>query len=472
MSSIFGALRSSADALAAFERGLTTSQNNVANVSTPGYARQTQGLTARPFDSSVTTGGVRVGELLSSRNEYIESSVRRRIQDYNRWSQHATSLEPVENTLDIAAGGGISSALDELYVSFSAWSTTPNDATARRAVIEKAKALAESFQVADRNLAATSSDTDTQMKGLVGQINTLAKQLSEFNSRRTGNQMDPGVDANFHATLEQLSEIADVQAYQQSDGSWTVLLGDETPLVVGKFQYDISFETAVPTDPAPAYPEGAPNAIIRDSAGREITSQISSGQLGGLLDVRNRVLAGLRGDSSQPGELNRLAKAIADQVNQLLTGGRISDGPPEVAGIALFTYGASDTGTARTLSVNSAITPSQLAAIAPGPPYVSNGTALALAGLSSTSSIDGYTFSAFYARLASLVGAEISGAEDNRSLEADSLAQARDLRQQVSGVSLDEEAIKVLEFQKAYQAAAKMISVLSDLTDIVISMVR
>jgi flagellar hook-associated protein 1 FlgK len=454
MSSLFSALRSTADTLSAFQRGLTVSQNNVANASTPGYARQTQSLTSRSFDPSVpTTGGVRAGELISSRNEYLEAAVRRSIQDYNRWSQQADSLSPMQDVIDIGATGGVSNALDDLYASFSSWSTTPNDDTARQNVLSKAGSLAAAFRSADASLSTASADADNQMKSLVARIDTLTKTLRDLNVSRTDTNLDPGADASFHATLEELSEIADVQAYRQSDGSWTVLLGGETPLVVGEFQYDVSVSS------------DASAAVVRDAAGRDITDQIGSGKLGALLDVRNRVVAGLRSG------LNSLAESVATQVNDILTAGRVSDGPPEVGGVALFTFSDSG-GAAATLAVNPDITASQLAAISPGPPYVSNGTALALAKLASTSSIDGSTFSAYYASLAASLGNEVSTAETHRSIQEDSLSQAQELRQQASGVSLDEEAIKVLEFQKAYQAASKMISVLSELTDTVINMVN
>jgi flagellar hook-associated protein 1 len=129
---------------------------------------------------------------------------------------------------------------------------------------------------------------------------------------------------------------------------------------------------------------------------------------------------------------------------------------------------------AQTLSLTG-ITSAQLAAIDPGPPSVSNGTALALAGLATPSSpadkLNGQSFIEYYGGVAATVGRAVSTATSNKSLHADMVAQARELRQQSSGVSLDEEAVHLLEYQRSYQAAAKLVTTLDALTQTVIAMI-
>jgi flagellar hook-associated protein 1 FlgK len=50
--------------------------------------------------------------------------------------------------------------------------------------------------------------------------------------------------------------------------------------------------------------------------------------------------------------------------------------------------------------------------------------------------------------------------------------QAQNLREQISGVSLDEEAIRLVEYQRAYQASARMVTVLSELTEMAVNLGR
>ena len=247
--------------------------------------------------------------------------------------------------------------------------------------------------------------------------------------------------------------------------------------MVGDHQYNISFETYSPTAPPPVYPAAPRLARVLNAEGKDITAQVSEGKLAGLLEVRNSILPTLRGDAYKPGDLNRLAKTIADRVNQLLTAGRISDGPPPVAGIALFTYDATnDAAVAFSLKVNPAITPAQLAAIDPGPPYVSNGTPLKLSKLASPDSaadkIDNLSYAQFYGNLAARIGRELNTARDTKDVQGQRVAQARTLREEVSGVSLDEEAVLMVQYQRAYQATAEVVRILNELTEITVGLLR
>jgi flagellar hook-associated protein 1 FlgK len=63
-------------------------------------------------------------------------------------------------------------------------------------------------------------------------------------------------------------------------------------------------------------------------------------------------------------------------------------------------------------------------------------------------------------------------AQDGDQLHEQMLVQARSMRDQISGVSLDEEAARLVEFQRAYQATARMISILDDLTQVTLDMLR
>jgi flagellar hook-associated protein 1 FlgK len=179
----------------------------------------------------------------------------------------------------------------------------------------------------------------------------------------------------------------------------------------------------------------------------------------------------------QNGSLNALAQSFADRVNNILTNGLVSAGPPPVPGVALFTYAAGDvTGVAKTLALNPAITAEQLAAISPGPPFVSNGAALELADMRNGNRpedlVGGASFLDFYASQARAVGDELRAARQQESRSQTLLAQARDLRQQLSGVSLDEEAIVLTELQRSYEANAQVVKIVDELIQSVLSIIR
>jgi flagellar hook-associated protein 1 FlgK len=131
---------------------------------------------------------------------------------------------------------------------------------------------------------------------------------------------------------------------------------------------------------------------------------------------------------------------------------------------------------AQTLSVSTTVTADQLAAIDPGPPQVSNGIPLELANLAAplnaADEIDGLNYTQFFGKIAASLGAAIADAQSNQSVQQGLVTQARDLRLQTSGVSLDAEAIKVLEFQRSYQAVSKMVTILDQLTQTVVNMIQ
>jgi len=227
-----------------------------------------------------------------------------------------------------------------------------------------------------------------------------------------------------------------------------VYIGGQTPLVVGSQAFDIQSNGS------------PPQATIQSSTGADITSQITGGQLSALIDDQNKVLPGYLSN------LNTLAQNLADQVNSTLDQGIDENGAAPATD--LFTYNAT-TGAAITLAVNP-LTPDQLAAAVPGSPG-GNGNAIALANLANAQTIQGYTFEQFYGTIGGQVGSDLSAAQNDATTQQSLLNQAQTLRQQVSGVSLDEEAENMMEYQRSYEAISKMIGTLNSVTDTLMNMV-
>src|SRR4029077_15338336 len=123
-------------------------------------------------------------------------------------------------------------------------------------------------------------------------------------------------DAQLHSTLETLSGLAGITARFEGDGSVTLLMGGQTPLVIGSRQYLLSSSYSGGANPV--NPNAPPDAHILDANGQDVTANVSGGTLAGLLTVRNTVLPSLQGNGQQAGALNQIAKKVADRVNQLL----------------------------------------------------------------------------------------------------------------------------------------------------------
>jgi flagellar hook-associated protein 1 FlgK len=476
VSNLLNSLLSSAGVLRAYDRVLEVSQNNVANASTPGYVRQRQTLAALPFDPSAgLTGGVRAGEVQNARDEYADRVVRRQESLLGKAQQDVDSLTTLQTVFDISGNSGIPKALNDLFGSFSAWGQSPTDAIARQTVLDRAADAANAFQQTAASLVDASQQAETAAGETVNAINSLTRRLQTLNViMQQGAQSDAGLDAQIHSTLEELSTYVNLTAITQGDGSVTVLLNGETPLVVGNEQYALSTQLAR-TDSA-AYPEARGSLRLIASDGSDVTDKTTQGQLGSLLDLRNRLLPSFAGDADQMGDLNRMAIQLADRINQILTSGNIADGDPPTPGVRLFTYGSDPTNAARTLALDTTVTAGSLAAIQPGPPYVANGIPLALAALATpqdaSDRIDGASFAQFYGRLAGRAGSALEDARAELSVQQSAVTQAKDLRKQMSGVSLDEEAAILIEFQRAYEANSRFISVLDKMSEDLINILR
>jgi flagellar hook-associated protein 1 len=478
MANLLASLNVTAGALNAFDLALETTQNNVANAETPGFVTQTQNLDSLAFNLQAgEIGGVTAGSVTNARDQFAEQNVHNQNMLLGAATQDVNSLSQLQNLFPVSNSSGIANALNTLYSSFSAWAENPNDSNARQSVMDDAATVASTFQQTAQGLTQFTQDTNENIRNTVSSINQLAAELTADNQQiQQGNGGDAGLDANIHNTLDQLSQYVNFTATQQSDGTYSILVDGQTPLVMGSQQFSLSAQMVQPANPPPVNDNAPPHVAILGADGADITTQVTGGQLGSLVNLRNNVLPNYIGDAYQSGSINTLAQQFADSVNNLLTSGNVTDGPPAQAGSALFTYDTSNsTDAASTLAVNPSMTGAQLAAIQPGPPEVDNGIALALAGLSnpsdSTGEINGQSYTAYYAGIASSVGTALNEATNRQTDQQSAVAQAENLRQQASGVNLDQEAVSLVQFQKAYEANSRFVTVIDTLASDLINMI-
>jgi len=453
MGNLFATINSTAGSLKAFESALEVASNNITNAQTPGFARQGLTLIASRMDlADGLPGGVSTGGLLNSRKSYLEQGVRVQLHREGYHLQQAFNLEQAEPILDIGSSSGISGALDALQQAFSQLSVTPNDLPARQNVISRAEDVAHAFNFTAQALANAATNTDSELSQSVNAINRIGQLLRDLNVEFRSDSRkltDPGLDAQVHSAFDELAGVVDFTVVRGDDGSYSVLLGGQTPLVMGENFYPLSTDLST-SEPA-----------LLDAAGHDITDQIRGGKLRAVLEFRRDVLSALSS------ELNLLAAQVADQINLQLQAGVDLNGQPPARD--LFTYD-SQTGEALTLSVTD-ITPEELAAALPGAPG-GNGNTLNLSGLFNSRSVNSFTFTQYFGEIAGRVGKQLDLARQDARTQSQLVAQSKALRAEASGVSLDEEAANLIVFQRAYQAAAQLIRTLDEMTDTLINIKR
>jgi flagellar hook-associated protein 1 FlgK len=449
---ILTSLLNSTGALQVYDRVFNVIQNNITNANTPGYAKQDQALVSMAFNPSEQMwGGLQAGPTISARNEYIEQDVRTQQQQLGDAQQRASDLGQVQPLFDPTSTNGIAGSINSFFNSFSQLAVNPNDQVARQSVIESANQVAQSFQTTSIGLGQVSHNAENQTRNAVTTINQLTAQITSLNQQYRSNSsanQDAGLDAQMHAALESLSSIANFSVIKTSDGATNVYLGGQTPLVIGETQFTLTSDFS------------SPQTVIRDSQMNDVTSQINSGSLGALIQEKNTTLPGYLA------QLNTLAQNFADQVNGQLSQGVDKNGSAPLTN--LFSYNQ-PSDAAFSISVSD-ISPDQIAAATAAAPG-GNGNAIAVSQLANAPAVNGFTFTQAYGDLSAQIGRDVSSAQQDQTQSQDLVTQAQQQRQTQSGVSLDEEAAKMLQFQQAYQAVGKLVGVLNELTQTVINMI-
>lgn len=451
MGNLFGSLLSTSGTMRAYERSLATIQNNVANASTPGFARQRQILEAKRFDlPSGIAGGVEPGKVVNYRNQFLETAVRRRQEDFSKSEQTARDLAQIEAEFPVGDNAGIPGALDRVFRSFSALTVSPNDLPAREVALDRAREAAESFNQTAKTLEEASTQSAHELLSTVKRVNDIAGRIAEINTSRRESfaaAQDPGLEAAVNVQLEELSTLINVRSVAQPDGQVSVFIGTGRPLVLADKVY-----------PAQLSAEGS-QLTVTDSEQNDISRYVTGGKLASLLETYNERIPGYQAD------LNGLATSFANEVNSILDSGVDLNGnapPPE----QLFRFDPANA--ARTLAVND-LAGQDLALADPATPR-GNAKAVELAQLATKVQPNGYTLQSTYGSIAGRVGRELSTARERASFTEDLLNQSRSIRQEEQGVSLDEEAAQLIQAQRAYQAAAQFFKVLNELTQSIVNL--
>lgn len=449
MSGLFTSLQGVSAALNAFSQALSADQANVSNASTPGYAAVRAVIEPVGFGSSAGTDSVVLQSTGSLQTDAIVQAAASQASDSQTQAQQ---LGSVNQQFDITGSTGILAAFQQFSSAFAGLSVTPNSFTAAANALSAAGSVAAAFNSVAQSLDSQSQSIEASAQSTVSQINDLAGQIAQYNVEvREQSQVEPGTDASQRSALTQLASLVGINVTQNADGTVNVLAGGSVPLVLGDQAFTLTANLSA-----------APGSQITSSGGGSAPPSFS-GTLGGLVDALNSTITPILGGNGQAGSLNTLAQGFASTVNTLLTSGVTSSG---AAGVPIFTYNVANP--AATLSVDPSVTPDQVAVATTGPSAQSNGVANQLAGLAGSGNpayqIDGLAPQDYYSSIAQTVGQQLSDATSQSTADQTTLTAAQANQTAVEGVSLDQEAVNITADQRAWEATAKLVTVLDNLT--------
>jgi flagellar hook-associated protein 1 FlgK len=450
-SSLFTAI----NAMGVDQGALAVTSNNIANVNTPGYSREVANLEEAgtvTYGNLIIGTGVEMAGITGVRDNVINLRLNQEAQTQGKLNTFVNGMNQVQTVFNETAGNGLQSLISNFFGAWQTLSTDPTNAGDRQAVIADAQNLATGFHQSAQALQTQSASANQGVTDTVSDINSLSSQIAQLN-QQTYSASNGGATPNTlidqrNQLINQLSAQVDLQIIPSDQNSVTITTGGGALLVSGQQSFTLSTSNDPATGNQDVY-----------SQGQDITSTITSGNLAGYLQMRDTEIPAL---SSQ---LDTLAAGIVNSVNTQSTAGFDANG---AAGVNFFSALTATAGAATNISV--AITnPSQVAASSDGTPG-DNGNAKAIAALANQNIVGGETPISYYGGLVAKVGNDTASAQSSLSGEQLLIQQLQDQQASVSGVSLNEEGANLQLYQNAYNAAARVASVVQGLFQTAINM--
>ena len=436
-------------ALQSQQAGLDVTTHNVANANTDGFSRQNvQLVTTEPYTvpgmnrlqapGQIGTGVIAAG-IQRSRNQFLDIQFRTEIGGQRNAEARQDALEQVEVVLNEPGESGLAGLFNEYYRVWGELTNDPGDLPVRTTVVEQSVALAASFNRADRQLRDVQAGMDREIVDGVGQINFITDELVQLNTQiaqieALGQRANDLRDRRDLA-LDNLSELVQISVVENPDKMITVSIGSQV-LVNGAAKTDLT--TVV---------NGAGFNDVRYGGA---PATLGNATLTGKLAAR---------DTNIPnylGQLNTIAGNLIAAVNGLHSTGY---GLDNVTGRNFFSGTA-----AATMAVDPAIVadPRAIAAAAGANRPGDNTIALGIAGLRRTMAT---TSESAYNSLVSGLGTDTRAARAEVSNQTALVGLLERRKQEVQGVSLDEETVNLLRYQKAYEAAARVLTAFDEMLE-------
>jgi flagellar hook-associated protein 1 FlgK len=438
--------------LRAARAGIGTAGRNVANANTPGYVRQSVDL--RSISGDPTNGGVRVAGIIRADDAIL--AARERTADGLRGQ--AQTMQASLQSLEAGLTGGQTSiveAIAELFGGITELSARPTDPTLRTQVVDRAGGLAARFAQASAEASRARRDANEQVGSLVDEVSRLAAAIAEQNRVVHGaGPADPAIVDERAVAARRLAELTGGQAIVDDQNQLRFTLPTGQALVDGRVAARFFTQPGATGDPEVWVQTGASQLpVTGPNAGGQL-----GGQLGGLVGFRDGPLADTRAG------LDQLAFDLATAMNGVHQGFAGADGN---AGRDFFTQPAVVEGAAAALSVNAELVgnPALIGARTQGNAEGDNAGLIALTNLRDARLAAGGTRT-FVDQGIDLLGnvgaanARASAELDLRRAATDALAEQRD---GVSGVSTEDEMIKLGELQRAHQMSTRFLSVVDEL---------
>ncbi|MCH7782686.1 flagellar hook-associated protein FlgK [candidate division KSB1 bacterium] len=455
--------------------GLNVTANNIANVNTPSYSRQEVSIVS---DIPITTSegifgtGVKIDGVRRIRDNLVDRQLRNEMHSKGRNDILERIYNQLETTINEPSDTGLRSLMSRFFDNFHNLANDPENATTRFNLRESGNLLSEAFHRLDKQLRVLSDDIDFELRRGVENLNRLSGQVAKLNSqivslegtaKGTANDLRDERDR----ALDDLSELLDIFALEKRNGIVDVAASEQT-LVSSNFPLEL--EVQVRNDKG-----NLKSDIIVKNNRKKFT--VKNGKLAGMLEARNVIIPHFRD------LFDSLAKNIIDRVNNVHRAGvGLQGNSSEIPKDNDFFEGDSSSNINISFAIKADV--ANIAAASridilqengevktTGSPG-DNNIAIQIADLKQALILAKGTKSLLdsFNEIVSEIGIEAKKAHDNVTNEDLLIQQFKNFRDSVSGVSLDEEFINLIKFQRGFQAGAKIITTVDQMFETLINM--
>lgn len=433
---------------------------NVANAENENYVRQRVTLKSDSFASSgiimrmshgtPTAMGVSVHEYERVRDSLLFASTVEARTSLGSAQEEERLLQTVEAVFP-TGDGSLHDVMSDFWDSWNTLADYPTDAGVRQSLLGKTEALMSTLKRADGELATMQSGLLAQVSAHVDAINGRLNELAELNPQVEAARIQGAPDFTGEDRRDQivkeLAEYVPIRYVQDGARGYTVSISGITVVQGDRVLTPIEFDTSGST---PAVRFADMQATFAEPAG-------SDGKLGAVLRTLNETIPDLRSS------LDTMAATLVTEVNAIHQNSYGLDGN---TGRSFFDSASLSASTLR-LSSDVLNNPSAIAASGDATGIGDNSAALDIAALRDQNVLGSGTLSIgdFASTMLGDLGGQLQRASAKAVGQAAVVNHLEAVEQGVSGVSLDEEMTKLIEYQQAYAASARLIETAQQMLD-------
>lgn len=453
------------------QTALNTTSHNIANKSTEGYSRQRVDLVTNPAidEGRYRAGtGARLGGINRVNNPWLEKQIEHEGSQYSFLDAKANALSGLENVINEQNVEGINASISKFFNSFRDLANNPESAVPRTQVREAASNLIGVLKSARKQIDEAGISVAKSIEAGLDEVNAYGKEIADLNEKIlnveiTGGQANDERDRR-DLLVKKLSEKMNISyAEDAKTGMINVTAGNTAVLVAGTSATRIYTTQSEFDGPRVMYD------LSKGGTAFDVTDQFTGGSVGASLAV-----GGADGEIGQLRQnLEDMAYNIASEVNKVHQEGydRYNS-----VGVQFFDMSQPSGFSIENMSLNKDILKDVgliAAASQPNSPG-DNNVAQVIQNLQFQKIMgDGqYTFDNFYNSKVGEIGLVTKGTLSSLEAQKSTVEQLKNTRESISGVNLDEEAAKMIEFQKSFEASARMIRVADEMFDTVLNLKR